>query len=494
MKTSRPMAVVALLVAGLLTPAGVALGAVGPIAGESSAAGGTASRTSEAAPSTTDGPVDAPGSPEPTGPTALGTPVAEPTRTSSPTDPPADDPDRATGLAATNQPPVAVSDPPVRVVAGRTVTLAVLANDTDDGLGRPAGQTPHLEVATFSTLGARVSTGPDRTRLRFTARSDDAGRSFTLSYTVTDGSLVSDPATVPLTVTAAPVVRQVSLHAPTLVALRTSLLRGSVRPLAPGPVTVRVQHRIRNRWTAWRSGRVDARGRYAVRFRTDRPQRVAFRAVATWGNGSRATSGRISRTVLARPDVRVSGPLTRADVPYSYRTGCPVRPSGLRRISMNRFTYRRVVARGSLVVSASAVPELVRVFRASFRARFPVRSMKPSDAFYARGRRTPTQSDLAAMRADNTSAFNCRPVTGNPYRVSQHSYGNAIDINTVRNPYVVGTRVYPAFARTYLDRSWARTGMILRDGVIATSMRRNGWPWGARWSHPDYQHFSANGG
>ena len=54
------------------------------------------------------------------------------------------------------------------------------------------------------------------------------------------------------------------------------------------------------------------------------------------------------------------------------------------------------------------------------------------------------------MRADNTSAFNCRPVTGNPYRVSQHSYGNAIDINTVRNPYVVGSRVFPGFARTYL--------------------------------------------
>ena len=54
--------------------------------------------------------------------------------------------------------------------------------------------------------------------------------------------------------------------------------------------------------------------------------------------------------------------------------------------------------------------------------------------FYAAGRRSPTGSDLAAMRADNTSAFNCRTVTGNPYRLSQHSYGNAIDINTVRNP------------------------------------------------------------
>ena len=123
-----------------------------------------------------------------------------------------------------------------------------------------------------------------------------------------------------------------------------------------------------------------------------------------------------------------------------------------------------------------------------------IRSMKPADAYYAHGRRTPTQSDIAAMKADNTSAFNCRPVTGNPYRVSQHSYGNAIDINTVRNPYVVGKRVYPSWARTYLNRRKVRTGMITRSGVIATTMRHNGWPWGARWAHPDYQHFSSNGG
>ena len=94
--------------------------------------------------------------------------------------------------------------------------------------------------------------------------------------------------------------------------------------------------------------------------------------------------------------------------------------------------------------------------------------MRPSDTFYAGGRRTPTQSDLAAMRADNTSAFNCRPVTGNPYRVSQHSYGNAIDINTVRNPYVVGSRVYPG-VRPHLPRpAHVRTGMITRGGVLAT--------------------------
>ena len=120
--------------------------------------------------------------------------------------------------------------------------------------------------------------------------------------------------------------------------------------------------------------------------------------------------------------------------------------------------------------------------------------MKPADHFYADGTRTPMESDKAAMRAGNTSAFNCRPVTGNPYRISQHSYGHAIDINTVENPYVTSSRVYPAGSQTYLNRRNVRKGMIVSSGVIARAMRVEGWPWGARWSHPDYQHFSANGG
>jgi hypothetical protein len=257
---------------------------------------------------------------------------------------------------------------------------------------------------------------------------------------------------------------------------------------------VRVQRRSGGRWVAWKKDRADATGAWSVPFSTNAPKRYTFRAVAVWADGGRAVSGTLTRTVVARPDVTVSGPLGARDVPWSYRAGCPVPPSGLRRVTLNRFTYRHLVARGSLVVRASAVSDILKVFKASFAARFPVRSMKPVDAYYAGGRRTPTQSDVAAMKADNTSAFNCRPVTGNPYRVSQHSYGNAIDINTVRNPYVVGSRVYPGFARTYLNRSHTRAGMITRGGVIATKMRQLGWPWGARWSHPDYQHFSSNGG
>jgi hypothetical protein len=66
-------------------------------------------------------------------------------------------------------------------------------------------------------------------------------------------------------------------------------------------------------------------------------------------------------------------------------------------------------------------------------------------------------SDDRSMRADNTSAFNCRFV-GGTRRWSEHAYGKAIDLNPVENPYVHGGLVEPPAGRAYLDRSSRRPG------------------------------------
>jgi hypothetical protein len=409
-----------------------------------------------------------------------GTATAADTPSPTPAAEPADAATTTDTATPTNQPPVANPDK-ATVEAGRSVTLRPLTNDTDP-------EHDPLTVTYARPLSGRVTF--TTSSITFTARASDRGDQ-TVDYTISDGTSTAS-STVTVTVTPPRVVR-IYLASP-VVALHHYAIHGSVSPAVPSPVDIRVQRLVKGRWASYKSDRVDAQGRYSVPFTTNEPRGYTFRAMATWGDGKRAYSSRLQRTSVARTEAHVSGPLTRRSVPYSYRSGCPVGPHSLRRITIDRFNYSHVVARGSVIVRASAVSDLLKVFRASFAKRFPIRSMRPTDAFYAHGHRTPTQSDIAAMKADNTSAFNCRPVTGNPYRVSQHSYGNAIDINTVRNPYVVGHRVYPSWARTYLNRRNVRTGMITRSGVIATTMRHNGWPWGARWAHPDYQHFSSNGG
>ena len=173
------------------------------------------------------------------------------------------------------------------------------------------------------------------------------------------------------------------------------------------------------------------------------------------------------------------------DIPYTYRSGCPVAPSGLRIITVPFRNFYGDDGYGRIVVRASVVPEVTVVFKYAHANWWPMRHIYPVDKY--RG------SDPASMQADNTSAFNCRKVTGNPYRLSQHSYGNAIDINPFENPYVTATRVYPDGSEPFLNRSNARPGMILRGDPVELTMRRLGWPWGARWAYPDYQHFSENG-
>ncbi|MCZ4124386.1 M15 family metallopeptidase [Streptomyces sp. H39-S7] len=170
----------------------------------------------------------------------------------------------------------------------------------------------------------------------------------------------------------------------------------------------------------------------------------------------------------------------------TYRAGCPVGPDDLRLIRMNHWGYDGVVHRGELIVHKNVVDPVVGVFTKAFAARFPIARMQVMADFHG--------DDEAAMAADNTSAFNCRQVTGDPGTQSQHSYGDAIDINTAENPYVdVNGDVHPGDAERFLDRGESVPGMIQPGDVVHSAMQAIGWQWGGRWDNPDYQHFSRNG-
>jgi len=193
-----------------------------------------------------------------------------------------------------------------------------------------------------------------------------------------------------------------------------------------------------------------------------------------------------ARSVATPPFTARIGHVTAAQLRWSYRPGCPVPPSGLRnvRLAYWDFSGRRRV--GTLVVAASAARPVSRVFRILYRARFPIRSMRPIDAFHG--------SDPRSMAADNTSGFNCRAaVTSGPASWSEHAYGLAIDVDTRENPYHEGGRWLPPAGARFADRANARPGMAVAGGVLVRAFASIGWSWGGRWSDPDYQHFSATG-
>jgi hypothetical protein len=128
---------------------------------------------------------------------------------------------------------------------------------------------------------------------------------------------------------------------------------------------------------------------------------------------------------------------------------------------------------------------MVEIMETLFDAGFPIEGMEPVDVYDG--------NDDRSMAANNTSAFNCRATTGGS-SWSEHSYGRAIDVNPLVNPYVRGGTVLPPEGARYADRNLDEPGMIHSGDVVVDTFAAHGWVWGGTWSSPkDYQHFSTSG-
>jgi D-alanyl-D-alanine carboxypeptidase len=182
------------------------------------------------------------------------------------------------------------------------------------------------------------------------------------------------------------------------------------------------------------------------------------------------------------------GTVTAAQLPYTWRPGCPVGPAQLRQIGMTYWGFDGRPHSGTMVVNAGVVDDVITIFRTLYQERFPLQEMIPEDAY--RG------NDNAAAAADDTSGFNCRDaVAPGPPQWSVHAYGEAIDVNDVQNPYVDGSTIIPPAGAGYLNRADVRPGMAVPGGALIRAFASVGWSWGGRWSGaPDYQHFSLTGG
>ena len=176
----------------------------------------------------------------------------------------------------------------------------------------------------------------------------------------------------------------------------------------------------------------------------------------------------------------------RSQVKPSWHPGCPVPLSGLRMIKMRYRGFDHKTHTGRLVVAASVTHDVIKVFRKLYHEKYPIRRMKPVDAYGG--------SDFKSIEADNTSAFNCRDATGSS-SWSEHAYGKAIDLNPCENPYVyAGGRVDHKHCRKYAHRGRHDRGLIHPGDETVDAFASIGWGWGGVWTGDrDYQHFSASG-
>jgi hypothetical protein len=151
--------------------------------------------------------------------------------------------------------------------------------------------------------------------------------------------------------------------------------------------------------------------------------------------------------------------------------------------------FRGQVRPGTLVVHERVARDVLWVFRRIFRARFPIHRIGLPPRY-----RPPRPEDFESTR-NLSSAFNCRPATDHPWSISQHSYGWAIDLNPLQNPYVRSDgSVLRRAARPFRDRTRRLPGMIHRGDAVVRAFAAIGWAWGGDWhTIKDYMHFSLTG-
>ena len=168
----------------------------------------------------------------------------------------------------------------------------------------------------------------------------------------------------------------------------------------------------------------------------------------------------------------------------TWEPGCPVALADLRYLTVSFRGFDGLAHTGELVVAASEADDVVSVFRALFRADFPIEEMRLTEPF---------ELDLPPTGdGNNTGAYVCRPTTGQSSGFSAHAYGLAIDLDPFLNPYLKGDLVLPELASAYLDRTRTQPGMVLPGSLAVREFARIGWSWGGDFTTlKDYQHFSA---
>jgi len=172
----------------------------------------------------------------------------------------------------------------------------------------------------------------------------------------------------------------------------------------------------------------------------------------------------------------------------SWRKSCPVHINDLRYIRVKHRNFHRSEKMGEIIVHKDVADEVVEIFRELYNIKYPIRQMRLVSDF--RG------NDWQSIEADNTSAFNCRKATGSK-KWSKHSYGKAIDINPIENPYI-SRKGYISHKESWVYKkrihkksTFADKAVLVKGDKAIQVFEKYGWKWGGDWSGvKDYQHFS----
>lgn len=169
----------------------------------------------------------------------------------------------------------------------------------------------------------------------------------------------------------------------------------------------------------------------------------------------------------------------------SYGDSCTVPLDELRYIRVLYKGFDGLTHIGELIVNKGIAKDITDIFKELYETDYPIDRMVLVDEYGA--------DDIVSMEADNTSAFNFR-VIDRTTELSNHSYGLAVDINPLYNPFVRTidgkTLVLPEGGQEYADRNKDCPYYIKEGDPCYQAFTKRGFTWGGDWkSRKDYQHF-----
>lgn len=170
----------------------------------------------------------------------------------------------------------------------------------------------------------------------------------------------------------------------------------------------------------------------------------------------------------------------------SYGKDCTVPYEDLRYVRVLYWGFDNQPHEGELIVNKAIAEDIVDIFKELYEHKYPIEKMILVDEYDA--------DDNASMADNNTSAFNFRLIDNGSGKLSKHSYGLAIDINPLYNPYVRTVKgktvVSPENGTEYADRTADCPYYIKKDDICYKAFTSRGFVWGGEWKNSkDYQHF-----
>lgn len=169
----------------------------------------------------------------------------------------------------------------------------------------------------------------------------------------------------------------------------------------------------------------------------------------------------------------------------SFKADCTLPREDLRYLHVLNKDINGTVHEGEMIVNKHIAEDVLEILRELYENDYPIEKVRLVDEYNA--------DDDKSMEDNNSSGFNYRTVPGSK-KMSKHSMGLAVDINTRYNPYVRtidGQRVItPVNGIEYADREMQFDYKIEKGDLCYDLFTGHGFTWGGEWKNSkDYQHF-----